>query len=281
MDFVLFLSNPMKPEAALNPTSAELHRPAVFSKRRFVSKCAWCLLLLMGLVSLTSCSYVERFIFRIDEGNTFPCVGVSRFEFVIQALEEGQDEIVQQKVSTSFADSDLNWNPISGKCQLKFGIPLKKIPYGGTRKVTIRGYDSTGKTVISTGTTKAFKVEPSGDDVEDEVVLPFQRLPNIKRGTLLIQFASGLPVGTSKVQVVLSGETRVVTVQKPDSPPDFILITNVNPVASGKLKLIAWQDNQLTQKLGESQETDYSMVAWTTSQAPANLQYFRRITISF
>ena len=131
------------------------------------------LLFVLALAQLGSCSYIERFVIRVEEKADLPCVGVYQMEFTVEKLTEQQEEIVNAKFTEGFQPTDLFWNSQTGKCQIP-PIPLKQIPYGGERKLTIVTYDSSGRSV-SNGSTPAFRVEKSGDDIQSAVTLSLGR----------------------------------------------------------------------------------------------------------
>ena len=192
-----------------------------------------CKPLLFGCLALGffgSCSYIERFVIRVEESAGFPCMGVNQMEFTVEKLVEQQDEIVQAKFSEGFLPNELFWDSNTGKCQI-IPIPLKQIPYGGKRKLTIVAYDSSGRFAVSTGSTPEFVVESSGDNVQSAVTLSLQRRANIGTGTLILRFNNPLPDTTSRLQVVLKEQgddkEESLFVATTDKKPEFIILTNI------------------------------------------------------
>ncbi|TNE44153.1 MAG: hypothetical protein EP343_30845 [Deltaproteobacteria bacterium] len=165
--------------------------------------------LILGILACSlvfiSCEYIARFIIRIDEGANFPCLGAYRLTFVIDALEEDQEDLANERVTNpNPQDSDLFWKP-DGTCQIPKGILLKNIPYGGKRQLIIQAYDSSGLLVAS-GKSPTFTLEPSGEDVKDLIVMDFVRgcrnfdsnrcidSQPVPLGTLIISFPPTAPI---------------------------------------------------------------------------------------
>lgn len=164
-------------------------------------------LLLIALLctgfSVVSCEYVARFIIRIDEGASLPCVGVYSFTFIVDALEEDQRAFSSE---TTASTGQLFWDASKGTCKIPRGILIKNIPYGGKRKLIIQARDSSGL-LVSSGASPAFTLEPRGKDVKDLIVMDlvrgcesFDALRCTKRkpmslGTLVITFpaTAGIP----------------------------------------------------------------------------------------
>jgi len=223
-------------------------------------------LLLLGCICLpiSGCDYIERFLIQLEEApNSYPCVGVVHFSFVIETLSENQEEIVQHKYTEEFSAADLFWNTTTGKCQLE-GIPLKKIPYGGERILTIKGYDSTRFPVVRASSQK-FLVEPKGEEVKDTVNITLKRATNASRGTLIIRFDTPPPKGTNVVHLTLAAkdnlQKEIRTIPIPETPPKFVIVTNVPPSTNRTLYLEAYSGlvNGKTQKLAKSQEKPYTI----------------------
>lgn len=219
----------------------------------------------------TSCSYFERFIILIDEGQSFPCVGAFRFAFVLEALEQGQDALTSEKASDSFQPGSLYWNEATGKCQLPDGILLKNIPYGGNRKITINTYDSSGQ-AISLGSSPTFLLEASGSNVQNRVTVslirgcrdfdPVQGVcgqrQNVGLGTLIVRFdqtKSPVPVGTSSLVFVLPESNGLPkqewTVPLSDGTlPSFLIISNVPSATDRAFSMHALSGNKETKRWG-------------------------------
>jgi len=231
------------------PQAPPQARPRALSRRAL-----WLLLVAaMPLwMSLGSCDYVQRFFLIIRE-NRNPCVGVISFAFELEALEAGQEAIVSQQDAKDAIDTALFWNISTGQCQrLDAGIALKEIPYGGERKLTIKGLDSSGR-LVSLGTSPPFLLEASGDAVVDQVNMDLVRgcrafnangdctsPEQIGYGTLIIRFPIGaLPAQTNTILFQLEPDPKQtpanfeVRVQVGSTLPGFLILANV-PAASGR-----------------------------------------------
>lgn len=228
-----------------------------------------------------SCDYKQRFFIKLDEGRTFPCVGVSQFTFILEAIEEGQEEIVQHKAINDI--SQLFWHTDTGKCSMPngSGIPLKKIPYGGQRQLIIKAYDSSGREV-SVGTSPPFLLEATGSNVQDTISMELRRQARILTGTLIIRFVNPLPQGTDKVEMVLQAhsnpggqnlpeESRGIPINT-EEPPGFVIVTDIPPASGRKLKLHAKQGANTLQS---SLETSYTIESGNPGK------FVARVAISF
>lgn len=195
-------------------------------------------------LSLLGCEYIARFIIRIDEGANYPCLGVYRFTFVVDALEEDQEDLANERVTIPApTEADLFWKA-DGTCQIPKGILLKNIPYGGQRKLIIQGYDSSGLLVAS-GRSPTFKLEPRGDDVKDLIAMDFVRgcrqfdavkcidSQPVALGTLVISFPTATPIPKQSQSLFfqspavqdkgLPAISRTVKFQSNDRPTSIIL----------------------------------------------------------
>lgn len=204
------------------------------------------LLLLVGgfCLTLMGCEYIARFIIRIDEGANYPCLGVYRFTFVIDALEEDQEDLANERVTNpSPSEADLFWKA-DGTCQIPKGILLKNIPYGGQRKLIIQGYDSGGM-LVSSGRSPTFKLEPRGDDVKDLIAMDFVRgcrqfdavkcidSQPVALGTLVISFPATIPIPKQSQSLIfqspavqdkgLAAINRTIKFQSNELPTTIIL----------------------------------------------------------
>ncbi len=162
------------------------------------------LILSLGAISLfsMSCDYIQRFYLVVDEGSHLPCFGVSHFSFKVESMSEEMDSpIVEDKYMEDFQPSAFFWSSETGKCNFGEGFPIKKIPYGGQRQLTITGYDSTGKQ-ISAGQSPLFLVEPSGSEVQDEIIMNLSRVPNLPLGVLVIRFTVPTTEKMAKYRII-------------------------------------------------------------------------------
>lgn len=227
-------------------------RPSPMSQKTLgslfvLSICMW--------LGFGSCNYHERFIISINEGNTFPCVGVIHFSFILEAAEHGQVPLTSESRTASFEDSQLYWNKQTGRCQIPEGILLKDIPYGGERKITIQGFDSTHyiRQPIAMGTSPRFLLEASGSDVTENISLNLIRgckqfdevqgtcgnKTNISLGTLIIRFPNTalVPQATKSILFQMKAitsqnipeVTRQINVDTSAGPPNHIILTNMPP----------------------------------------------------
>lgn len=219
------------------------------------------LLLVLVTTQLGSCSFIERFVIRVEEKADLPCVGVYQMEFTVEKLTEQQEEIVNAKFTEGFQPTDLFWDSQTGKCQIP-PIPLKQIPYGGERKLTIVTYDSTGRSV-SNGSTPAFQVEKSGDNIQSAVTLSLGRRQGVATGTLIIRFANDIPEAAKRLQFVLKAlgdakeENLFVRLIDGQPKPKFAILTNI-PFANNRLVFARALDAGQNQIAG-SEELSYTI----------------------
>ncbi|MCB9638321.1 MAG: hypothetical protein H6727_05340 [Myxococcales bacterium] len=237
--------------------------------RRLLLVCAF----FLGATQLGSCSYIERFVIRVEEKGDLPCMGVYQMEFTVEKLTEQQEEIVQAKFTEGFQPSDLFWNSQSGSCQIP-PIPLKQIPYGGERKLTIVTYDSSGRSV-SNGSTPAFQVEKSGDNIQSAVTLSLARRQNMTTGTLIIRFTNDVPATAKRLQFVIKAqgdakeENLFVTMIDNQPKPKFVILTNV-PFANGRTVFARALDGAQA-LVASSEELSYTIEASSADKMAARL----------
>lgn len=191
------------------------------------------LLFLSSLPLVSSCTYFERFIIRLEERPGLPCLGLNHIEFTVEALSENQDAIVQKKAAEGFQNAQLFWNTTTGKCQLSNGILLKQIPYGGERKLTILGYDSSGTYAVASGSSSPFLVEASGNEVQTEITMQISRKADIKPGTVIIRFDNTLPAASAQIEALfqahqgLPEDRRSIKLQTSEALPKFLILSNL------------------------------------------------------
>lgn len=203
------------------------------------------LLLLLAMTPLQGCTYIERFYVIVNE-NRFPCVGVVSFSFTLEALEAGQDAISNELKTVDANPSSLLWDQ-TGNCQkLAAGVPIKKIPYGGQRQLTVEGFDSSGE-LVAHGRSTSFYLEASGSNVEAKLFIDLVRgckqftddgncantVP-MSLATVVVRFPIGTPpLNTARFIFRLTGQagtpssfTRTINITD-GVVPQFVVLSNV------------------------------------------------------
>jgi hypothetical protein len=132
------------------------------------------------------------------------------------------------------------------------GISLPSIPYGGDRKITIQGFDSTGKSV-ALGSSRTFRLEASGRDIETTIPLLLERgctkfdavnfrceagnQTQLSLNTLIVEFPLNgpVPIGTKKLlfQLVKDQQNpqdepvRRISIESGEALPTFLILADI------------------------------------------------------
>ncbi|HAA56248.1 MAG TPA: hypothetical protein DCE42_15905 [Myxococcales bacterium] len=244
------------------------------SIRVWIVLCVFC-----SLPLLTHCEYIARFYIQINEGPNNPCLGISHFTFVIEGLTADSSEDVRHHHVTGVHPSELLWDS-AGRCQIS-GIPLKNINFGGRKQIIITAFDSTN-TAISTGKSDPFLLEPSGEEVQQQIALPIQRAADKKKGTLVIRFTEALPPATNRIEVLLDKvdalpqDLRRISINTKTDPPTFLIISNVPDANNRNIQLTAYSSDK---KAGDYKGT-YTLPTASATPGTAS-QHVQRLTAKF